>query len=219
MRLTIPLFFAAAMLAPAQIVSFGVKAGVPLSPALPHFYDYGNNLLDTGRWTVGPTVEFRLVHGFSVEVDALYRSYRDAGSYSFPATIAEGTNLVNLVPFSGSYRQNVKVWDFPVLLKYRFTAKGVHPFVNAGYTWSHESSDEVQSLTCLGTVDACNASDLKPYLNTPIASKGSNNRSGPTVGAGLEFKYGKIKIAPELRYTRFGRPNTNNATLMVGFTF
>jgi hypothetical protein len=35
----------------------------------------------------------------------------------------------------------------------------------------------------------------------------------------VEFKYGRIKVAPEVRYTRFVTPNTNNATLMVGFTF
>lgn len=206
------------MLAPAQIVSFGVKTGEPLTSALP-YSDYGSNLLDTGRWTIGPTVELRLVHGFSLEVDALYRGYRQAGSYSFSASIADGTNLVNLIPFSSSYRQDTKVWDFPVLLKYRFTAGRVHPFVDAGYTWSHESSDQVQSLTCLGTSDACNASDLKPYFHTQTTSTGSNNRGGPTAGGGVEFKYGKVKIAPELRYTRFGRPNSNNATLMVGFTF
>ena len=215
MRLTFTLFFAAAILAPAQIVSFGVKAGIPLTPALPYFYDYGSNMLDTGRWTIGPTVELRLGRGFAFEVDALYRGYSAVNAYASPQVILPG---INLVPTFSSNRQNTKVWDFPLLLKYRFTAGRVHPFVALGYTRSHESSDVNGSFTCLGTADACSASNLSPYYHN-FTYKGSYNREGATAGVGVEFKYGKIKIAPEVRYTRFFQPNQSNATLMVGFTF
>jgi hypothetical protein len=39
----------------AQLVSFGVKAGIPATPALPGL-SYDNPYLDTGRWTVGYAV-------------------------------------------------------------------------------------------------------------------------------------------------------------------
>ena len=203
------------MLAPAQIVSFGVKAGVPLNSALPNF-DFGSSMVDTGRWTLGPTVELRLVHGFSLEVDALYRGYRLVfNSVDSPFAVG-GVNFPSRLI---SDRQDTKIWDFPLLLKYRFTAGLVHPFLVAGYTWSHESSDEVAFSNCLGTSDVCNASNQNASLNAPANSTQSRNRGGPTAGIGVELKYGKVKIAPEMRYTRFGNPNGNNATLMVGFTF
>jgi hypothetical protein len=45
------------------------------------------------------------------------------------------------------------------------------------------------------------------------------NRRGPAAGVGLEFKYGRLRIAPEVRYTRLDRPNANEVTVMAGFTF
>jgi hypothetical protein len=47
----------------------------------------------------------------------------------------------------------------------------------------------------------------------------NTNRIGATVGAGLEFPLGRIKIAPEFRFTRLSHPNGNMATLLDGFTF
>ena len=70
------LFLLLPVLAPAQLISVGVKAGIPVTQALPDYVSSSSGLLDTGRWTVGPTIELRLVHGFSLEADALYRAYR-----------------------------------------------------------------------------------------------------------------------------------------------
>src|SRR5512143_3679998 len=60
----------------AQPFGFGLKAGVPLNDALtadpsaPIPY-----IQNTHRYVIGPFVEVRLPGRFSVEVDALYRSY------------------------------------------------------------------------------------------------------------------------------------------------
>jgi hypothetical protein len=48
------------------------------------------------------------------------------------------------------------------------------------------------------------------------------------VGGGIEFRHGKLHIAPELRYTRWGFPNIERAALasnlnelafLLGLTF
>jgi hypothetical protein len=36
---------------------------------------------------------------------------------------------------------------------------------------------------------------------------------------GIEFKYGRLKIAPEGRYMHLDRPGVNEVTVMAGFTF
>jgi hypothetical protein len=40
------------------------------------------------------------------------------------------------------------------------------------------------------------------------------------VGVGVEFKMGKIKVAPEIRYTHPSNArNVNQVTVLAGFTF
>jgi len=215
MRHIIPVLFAMALTAPAQIVSFGVKAGVPLTSALP--YNYGNTgMVDTGRWTVGPTVEFRLFRGLSAEVDLLYRGYRVQQSMAFSSSVYEGTTFLPL--FSAS-QQSTKIWDIPLLAKYRFGDRSWRPFVDLGVTLSHESSDITSTFACLATTDECNASNVSSYYHWNREHSASRNRVGLTAGTGVEFSYGKFKIAPEIRYTRYQEAKRNQATMLVGFTF
>jgi len=183
-----------------------MKVGVPITDALPYGSSQ-NVFVDTGRWTIGPTVEVRLIHGFSAEVDALYRGY------SFTAT----SGITNPVPSAFStVSDDTKVWDFPILLKYRFQAGRWRPFVTGGYTLSHFSSD--LSISCFGTTSTCGGL-LIPPPDTTFLIKSSGLRQGPTVGGGLEFKLARLKIAPEIRYTHLNKPETNQATVLVGFTF
>lgn len=212
----LPLFFAAAFTASAQRFSFGVKAGAPVTPALsgdsaPY------SMVDTGRWTVGPTAEVRLLGNLSLEFDALFRGYRQ--QQSFGAYIGAGPSGPGDVAFSSSFRQDAKEWDFPLLLKYRLKTGPLHPFFDAGFEFAHVSSDFTSSTTCLGTADACNASGLSSFFQPQSSYSSSVNRRGPAAGIGVEFKYGRLKIAPEVRYTKLTRPNVNEITVMAGFTF
>jgi len=217
MRLFIP-FLLAAALAPAQVVSVGVKAGVPVTSALSGYeYDY-TSMLDTGRWTVGPTIEFRLVWGLSVEADALYRGYRyQHSSISAELTEPDGTTYP---AFAYSYRSNTKVWDVPLLLKYRIGSRRYRPFVDAGATFSHQSSDLIVSSSCLSSASVCAASSFATYYGSGVhlitATSGS---TGPTAGAGVEFKIGRFRLSPEVRYTHFSNSTRNLATVMLGFTY
>lgn len=221
MRSFVSYFFTAA-LASAQIVSVGVKGGVPVTQAVACCYSSPTNILDTGRWIVGPTIEFRLPFGFSVEADALYRGYREQFSVvSDEFIIPAGANMIsaNVIPaLFVSSRSNTKVWDFPLLLKYRIGSRRFRPFVGAGYAFSHRTTDATTFQTCLSSAAVCQAS-------IPVSSQGTfrgtftDNSSGPTGGVGVEYRYGRIKIAPEVRYTHLSNPTTNLVTVLVGVTF
>lgn len=216
MRILFLLCIAAAA-APAQVVSVGVKAGVPVTAAVPGRYDDATGMLDTGRWTVGPTVEVRVFRALSFEADALYRGYRTQQTLLFPAgTIGGGGTYPAMASL---YRTDTKVWDFPLMLKYRFGQKNWKPFVTAGFAWSHATSDGTSALICMAGTEACNQSDLKPFYNTFRQTTTNNDSSGPVAGAGVEFKLGRFKLAPELRYWRSTNPTSNRVTVLFGFTY
>ena len=213
------LYFFTAALASAQIVSVGVKGGVPATNALAGYYSSATNILDTGRWTVGPTIEFRLPFGFSVEADALYRGYRQQSSFAGNEFIPPGISMIPVIPaFVVSSQSNTKVWDFPLLLKYRIGSHRFRPFVDAGYTFSHRTSDFISFSSCLSSQAVCQAS-TPVFGNGTFRSSFSENSGGPTGGVGVEYRYGRIKVAPEVRYTHLSNPSANIVTVMVGVTF
>ena len=209
------LFFLSAAMALAQIVSVGIKAGIPVTQAVTG--SFSGQTLDTGRWIVGPTIELRLFYGFSVEADALYRGYREQFSVASPEVNADGGTVP--ATFFGS-QTNTKIWDFPVLLKYRIGLRHFRPFEDAGYTFSHSSSDFTNFTYCLSAPAVCNASPFGalPYKTNAHGSF-SQNTGGPTVGVGVEYKYRRVKLAPEVRYTHLSNPTANVVTVMVGVTF
>jgi hypothetical protein len=214
------LYFFTAALACAQTVSVGVKGGVPATQALAGSYYSPTNILDTGRWTVGPSIEFRLLFGFSVEADALYRGYREQFSFtSNEVIIPPGTNVNPVIPaFFVSSQSNTKVWDFPLLLKYRIGSHRFRPFLDAGYTFSRRTSDFTSFSRCLSSQDVCQASS-PVFSNGTARGSFSGNSGGPTGGVGVEYRYGRVKIAPEVRYTHLSNPTANLVTVMVGVTF
>jgi hypothetical protein len=215
MRRLIPFFFAM-MPIEAQIVSVGVKLGAPVTPAVSNYGGSPTNILDTGRWTIGPTIEFRLLYGFSVEVDALYRGYRTQDSFASSQLVAGD---VTYPATFNSYHSDVKVWDFPTLLKYRMGSRKYHPFVVAGYTSSHRTFDTTSSVFCVSSQAVCAATPTSPYYQSLGHFSFSSGWGGPTAGAGVEFNVGKIKISPEVRYTHYSNPTANQVTVMAGFTF
>lgn len=217
MRLLIFSYLLATGLAPAQWISVGFKAGAPVTEALHGYNSSPSGLLDTGRWTIGPTVEVNLTHGFRVEADALYRGYREQQSSAIPEYQGNGV-LYPAVAYNS--QSNNKVWDFPLLLKYRFGRRAVRPFVDAGYTWSYRTTDRSTSGECLSAAPAtCSNSFPAGYQIRSFTSTDSKFSSGPTVGGGVEFQYRKMRVIPEVRYTHLSNPTANIVTVMVGFGF
>ena len=165
-----------------------------------------------GRWTGGPTVEFHLIHGFAIEFDALYRNYRTNSSYSFQ--LAPDIN-----PYIASNLSKTNVWDFPLLLKKRFTVGSVRPFLSAGFQWSSERSANSYLYRCAGTQNSCSIPGYPP-LGFGQANS-SRIVEGPAAGAGIEFTSRYGKISPEVRFSRptNSYPRDNRLTGLVSFTW
>jgi len=203
------LMLAAAGIAAAQPVSFGVKAGVPITD----FFDAarGNQAAyasNTHRYVVGGTVQLNLPFRFAVEVDALYRrlgfDYNQFGGPGSPTSTSTTANS----------------WEFPVLGKWAVLPGPVRPFVDFGANFRHISGvDQIRST----------ASTVDVTVNSPEFHK--ENDIGATFGAGIEFKAGWLRLTPEFRYTRWGsenfrdpvasllRTNKNQGDFMLGLTF
>lgn len=108
-------------------------------------------------------------------------------------------------------RASANSWEFPVLAKYRTPFPLVKPYVEGGLAFNH-----------IGNVSSL-AGDLKHSSN-----------AGIVLGAGIEIKVIKLRISPEIRYTRWtlesiqaiGSVNTstltsnqNQADVLIGFSF
>src|SRR5438874_8210164 len=62
-------------------ITLGVKAGTVLSDT--SFSNSIYSAVESGKWSGGPSIEFRLPYRFSLEVDALYQSQRQTATYGF----------------------------------------------------------------------------------------------------------------------------------------
>lgn len=110
-----------ALPAGAQFLTFGVKAGVPLTDA----FSVGSHAnVDTSsyqrRFIIGPSIELRFFPRLAFEFDALYR--RDGFQYN--------TRI-------GSAKVAVNDWQFPFLGKFFLGAGALRPFVDAGIAYRH----------------------------------------------------------------------------------
>jgi hypothetical protein len=148
-----------------------------------------------------------------VEVDILYRHFRYSSSSGISGI---ASNLTNIDTTSGA-------WEFPVLAKYRFNGKIVHPFVDAGVAW-----DKLSGLT--QTVTRTVGSITGSTTTSNPAELANGTTRGYVIGGGVDVKALVIHITPEVRFTRWGakqfidptglfNSKQNQAEILVGFTF
>ena len=220
MRLPLILLAGAAS-AFAQPVTFGVRAGEPLTDfvstvqsqnfigALGRMVDFTSN---TRPYVLGATVEVRLPAGLGLELDALYRRL----NYS-------GADVTSTTQVSAISSTSANAWEFPLLLKYRFGPKIVRPYVDAGFAWDTLSGLKQSIRQTIATITSSSTTSSPADLN----KKGT---SGFVLGAGLDIHAVLVHISPEVRYTRwnsahFSNPaglvesNQNQAEFLVGITF
>jgi hypothetical protein len=200
------LAFAIAACAAAQPIGFGLKLGAPLTDAVNLAAGSGTLANTATRFTIGPMVELRLPFGVGIEGDFLYR--RVSGTYNSDSFSAEAHG---------------NQWDVPVLLKYRFPFPIVKPYLEAGPSFRWFTNAD-HGYTCV--TNLCTAI-IPPQLST------NTSGAGLTFGGGVEVKLLFIRIAPELRYTRwaseafslqsggttFIHASQNQAEFLVGISF
>jgi hypothetical protein len=194
----------------AQPISYGFKLGVPVNdPAqLSPF-----SISSQSRWTGGPFVELHLPRRLSVEFSTLFRTSSQNESRLF--RLGEAQN-----PYLFSLADKVKTWDFPLLLKYRFTEGKFRPFLGAGAAWSHRRSDYEVLYSCLGPQGSCRPADY-PIDLFGGSGKSTLTRFGPAASAGFDIATEHVTISPEVRWNRSfsGGPTGNQFSVMVGFAF
>ncbi|HEX3875701.1 MAG TPA: porin family protein [Bryobacteraceae bacterium] len=186
-----------------QLFSAGVKGGVPLtdffSTVSNQSYSFNPN---TSRYIIGPTAEIHFPFGIGVEVDALYRHM----SYT-------SNSVVQGIAAAGHF--NSGNWEFPLLLKYRFPAKVVRPYVDAGVAWD--------------TLSGISQSVASSVSNGSVTVVKKDTTAGFVIGAGVDLHF-VVHIMPEIRYTRWGstqvidpttflKSNQNQAEFLLGITF
>jgi Outer membrane protein beta-barrel domain len=180
------LLLGGAALAHAQPFSFGVKGGLPLTD----FFNAVNTdnlgyFSSTNRYIVGPTAELHLPFGLGVEFDVLYRHLN----------FSNVSNAVGVL-FDSSTESGA--WEFPLLLKYRFKAPLVRPFVDGGVAWdtlSGVSQTITQTVIATGVVSSSSNSSPAELRNSTV--------NGIVFGGGLDIHVPLIHVSPEIRYTRW----------------
>lgn len=156
--------------------------------------------LESRFYDVGPMLEIGLAHGFAVELDAVYHRQ---GFYS---TFYHDTE------YSAS-RERDNVWEFPLLLKYNFRSPALHPFVEAG----------VAPRTMSGRVAAASETSLSTPVALPPPGPSFPLSYSPSVGfvagGGLQFNLGHLRLAPQVRYTRWATAPVSGLYYSLGSTY
>jgi hypothetical protein len=169
-----------------QSISLGVIGGARTIDDLS-----GSGAITQSRhYVVGPLVEIGLPLGFAFEADALYRreGYQSAfGNFAYSAFTVERSNS----------------WEFPLLAKYRLPVRVLRPFAEVGYA--------PRLLHGSASTDSITYFDSTGFLPQPIAghfvvATHWPATQGIVVGGGAEFHFGRLKLAPAIRYTQWNKP-------------
>lgn len=209
-------FLLATQDANAQLVSFGVKGGLPLTDAV------GGNFggaSEARRYTAGPMLELRLPASFAFEANVLYKRT----GYRASQTDGGITSI-------GRVRANS--WEFPMLVKYYLpVAPAARPFVHGGYVIRRLSGIQGHLHIFGNTPGRFSIDATLPVSASTVVRV--NPTHGIAAGAGLRLRAGRPHVAPEARYTRWtGRPfddqgprgfflqsSQNQVELLVGLSF
>jgi hypothetical protein len=169
----------------AQPVSFGVKGGLHVRSDLDSFYDFS----ESKRYTVGPMVTAWLPFGFRLEFDALYSRVGFRRSFS------------DILGGSYTQRDTGNAWEFPIIVR-RTLWHGIYGGV--GYA--------PRVINGSGHINALSITSINPPIKTysSYGIPGSWETTHGVVGvAGIEKRFGPLRIAPEIRYTHWNQPSIN----------
>jgi opacity protein-like surface antigen len=179
---SILIFLFGCTIAAAQPISLQLKAGVPMTSVLDTVSAARTTVNHlTNPYILGAGVELRLPAGFGVEFDALYRRF------SYDANIFETVTNLNT---------SANNWQFPLLIKKRFSGGLVRPFLGAGANFNKITGVSQTVQTVAQRITLSDPDELT-----------HDSATGFLVAGGLEINALFLKITPEVRYTRWGRDN------------
>jgi hypothetical protein len=193
----------------AQPIGVGIKGGLPFTD----MFESANGVpnvtaeTETKRYIIGPMIDLRLPAGFGIEFDALYQRA------NFSSVFGAAGSLLTAGFDADS-------WEFPLLLKYRFgganaVAASVRPYVAGGANF--------RRLSDVGNIGS--------FITGNQSGELDRNNTGFTFGGGVEIRALFIRIAPEVRFTRWGtdhfteglaniwKTNRNQGQFLVGLYF
>jgi hypothetical protein len=203
--------FALPSLLTAQLVSFGVKGGLPVTAVSHARFDSNRGFSGTrdfilNRYTFGPTVEVKLPWAMRVEVDGLYHHVLEhAYGGPFPSgSLTYETSRTN-------------IWEIPMLLKRRFGSRAFSPYGAVGGTLRHVSDIDHRLLAVSTFQDHSST-----FLHETLPAYPSL-MSGVTAAGGVSIRTRFVRIEPEIRYTHWTSQHfletTEQVEFLVGFTF
>jgi hypothetical protein len=123
------------------------------------------------------------VIGLMIELEPIRKLFIEFNGLYRPLHLTDESSLsgsVQPIPPTRTGRVTVLTWEFPILAKYKLTIARTNPFFEVGPTFRTSG----------------NLNDANP------------SKYGATGGAGVEAKWGKVRISPTLRYTRWTNDQT-----------
>jgi len=207
----------------AQDFHFGVKAGVPITEYVETRIGYSSA---TTRYLLGVSAEYRLKPGLDIELDVLYRHIGFVGR--------AGNNSRNPPFITDVFSVMGSSWEFPLMVKYRIGGR-LPVYVTGGGVLRYIGPVRERGVrTTMDFPPAPSSSSALVTTTTPINTFDPPDLRkrvwpGLIVGEGLEFKRGRLRVLPELRYTRWTsnigpeflrlRFQQNQAEFLLGFLF
>jgi hypothetical protein len=195
----------------AQPVSIGVLGGVPIIEQT----DTSNSLNhDESRpYILGPSIEVRLLAGFTLEADALYQRIGNTSSFSLIDSFL-GTGVAAITGETTRTRANE--WEFPLLGKYYFRRNSAwQPFVGTGWAMRLAEIHESGTESIINTGAAISTFSLNNSFRSDLDV-------GATFAAGLRYRIGHFALQPQFRYTPWGSSSLlrrDEAAFQLGFSF
>ncbi len=183
-----------------QEFRFGAKAGVPLT----QYFETGQVAVRGGvlahsaatrRYTFGPSLEWRLTRGFGLEFDALYKRI---------VYVQSENTSVSGVMLDSSFEVVGHSFDVPILAKYRWNGR-VAPFAAGGFAFRHMGLGRARGVQTVQTAQSTTTTIIETDESLPVFVPGA------TAAAGVEFSLGRMRLLPELRYTRWRNSRISGA--------
>jgi hypothetical protein len=216
------------LLAAASLAGQGIRAGAVLGVPFTKYFETGSAggqgsaeySAATRRYTGGASVEWQWRKAFGVELDVLYHRM---GYVAIVNTVssASGAFANSAIDVKGNS------WDFPLLVKYRF-GRAAKPFLAGGGVLRHAGPVRGRGQQTTGSLVSETRSTIALDTAEPSELR-KRNYLGVTAVGGFELGGGRVRILPELRYTRWTsniagpggllRFAPNQAEFLVGVTF